>query len=72
MSDDDMIAIARLRGRQLQTFDVPLSCISSLKSESGVEEHECGCVGTDFNDEVKAHSMESEPKLENINFQMLP
>ena len=49
MSEDDLVAIARLRGRQLQTFDVPYSCISSLSDD---DEYGCGIVGSEFNDEV--------------------
>ena len=54
MNDDDVVAIARLRGRQLQTLDVPLCCISSVEPES--EAHtvglEYGCVRSDFSAEV--------------------
>lgn len=34
--DDDMVAIARLRGQQLKTFDIPASCIYSLHEEEEV------------------------------------
>ena len=54
MNDDDVVAIARLRGRQLHTLDVPLCCISSVEPES--DPHtvglEYGRVGNDFNAEV--------------------
>ena len=51
VSDNDLVAIARLRGRQLQTFDVPLSCISSFSDDDA---HEYGVVGSDYNDDVSA------------------
>lgn len=31
--DDDIMAIARLRGEQLKKFDIPLSCIATLDED---------------------------------------
>ena len=50
--DDDLIAIARLRGKQLQTLDIPLSCIASVDEvEDGVWV-DLGNVNQKFNEEV--------------------
>ncbi|CAI9731240.1 Hypothetical predicted protein [Octopus vulgaris] len=46
--DDDMVAIARLRGQQLKTFDIPSSCIYSLHEEDEVTWMKFGSYDGEF------------------------
>lgn len=55
MCEDDIIAIARLRGSQLSTFDVPWCCVSQAfdyEDEFPVHPPAYGQVSTGFIEEV--------------------
>ncbi|XP_064618606.1 F-box only protein 33-like [Lineus longissimus] len=52
VTDDDVVAIVRLRGSQLKTFVVPHCCISSLDEEDGSIWQSFGNVDQAFYDEV--------------------
>ena len=51
---DDVIAIARLRGPQLQTLDIPHCCISTVDEDEDQVWVSIGAVGPDFSAEVTA------------------
>jgi len=54
IDQDDVVAIARLKGNQLKRFEIPMCCISTIEVEeaAGVAWSNRGIVGTNFFTEV--------------------
>jgi len=53
ITDDDVVAIARLRGKTITDFSMPRCCITSVDEEENSVWVGHGCVEEDFNQQVR-------------------
>lgn len=57
LAEENVVAIARLRGPKLKKFEVPMSCVSSLQEEGEEILINQGCVHDDFFRKVSIASL---------------